>query len=120
LHKNMGIIHVNGIRVRAYHGCLPEEGEVGGEYTVHVAIHTDLRKSCSTDELSDTVDYVAVQDIVREEMLIRSKLIEHVAARILSRLRTTFPFVKEFVVHVIKHRPPMNADVDRVSVELRG
>lgn len=87
---------------------------------MNVVVHTDLSKAAKSDDLNDTVDYVVVFDIVRREMSIRSKLIEHVAKRILDELRKAYPHVREFVVHVIKHRPPMNGDVDQVSVELHG
>ena len=46
---------------------------------------TDLRKSAQTDDLVDTVDYVHLNKIVVEEMAIRSKLLEHVAQRIIVR-----------------------------------
>ena len=38
----MGLIEVNGIRVYAYHGCLTEEGRIGGHYSVDVSIDGDL------------------------------------------------------------------------------
>jgi len=78
-------IHVRGIRCYAYHGCMEEEARIGGHYTVDVAIDTDFSKAAASDELIDTVDYCAVQQIVEEEMAIRSKLIEHVGQRIVSR-----------------------------------
>src|SRR5690554_7322138 len=80
-------IEVNGIKLYAFHGCLDEEGKIGGHYTVDVSITTDFTASFSSDELEDTIDYVAINSIVREEMAIRSKLIEHVGYRISQRLK---------------------------------
>lgn len=116
----MGIILVNGIRSYAYHGCMPEEGKIGGEYVVDVEIDTDFSKASKTDELHDTVDYCVVHDCVKAEMAIRSKLIEHVAQRILDSLRKKYPAVKTFSVSVKKIAPPMNGDVQSVSVIVEG
>lgn len=114
----MGIIHINGIRIRAYHGCLDEEAVIGGDYIVNAELHCDLRKAAASDDLNDTIDYVAVYNIVKEEMAIRSKLIEQVAKRIIDRMKKDFPALEGGSVTVVKLRPPMNGDVEQVSVTL--
>ena len=81
----MGIIQVNNIKLYAYHGCLEEEAKIGSWYRVAVEVKADLKKSAKTDNLKDTVDYVHLNLIVKEEMAIRSKLLEEVAQRILNR-----------------------------------
>lgn len=116
----MGIICVNGIRVYAFHGCLPEEGKIGGEYVVDISIDTDFSKAAMNDQLEDTVDYCVVHDTVKTEMAIRSKLIEHAAQRILIALRKAYPAVKTFTVKVTKINPPMNGAVDNVAVIVEG
>src|SRR3972149_6014236 len=83
----MGKIEVSGIQLYAYHGCMEEEAKSGGQYSVDVIVNADLLPGASSDELSDTVDYVAIFTIVKEEMGIRSKLIETVACRIADRLQ---------------------------------
>ena len=70
----MGIIQVNNIKLYANHGCLEEEEKIGSEYRVDVEVKANLRKSSKTDDLVDTVDYVHLNHIVKEEMAIRSKL----------------------------------------------
>jgi 7,8-dihydroneopterin aldolase/epimerase/oxygenase len=116
----MGIIRVEDIRCYAYHGCMDEEGLIGTDFSVHVEVETDLSLSAKTDNLEDTVDYVTISLIVQEEMAIRSKLIEHVAQRILDRLLLEFPTVKESKVVVVKHKAPIQGDVQRVSVEMKA
>jgi dihydroneopterin aldolase len=81
----MGIIKVNNIKIYSNHGCLEEEAKIGSWYRVDVKIKADLKKSAKTDDLSDTVDYVHLNHIVKQEMAIRSKLLEEVAERILNR-----------------------------------
>ncbi len=113
-------IHVRGIRCYAYHGCMEEEARIGGHYTVDVDIDTDFSKAAASDELSDTVDYCAVQQIVEEEMAIRSKLIEHVGQRIFSRIKVEFAGVTRLQVEIHKLCPPINGDTQEVSVVLEG
>lgn len=115
----MGLIAVEGIKLFAYHGCLQEEGIIGGHYIVDVYIKTNLKKAAASDFLSDTVDYVTVYRVVKEQMQIRSNLIEHVAKRILTSLRAELNEVEKLEVRVTKLSPPMNGDVERVSVLMK-
>ena len=100
----------------AYHGCLEEEAVIGANYIVDVCIETDFQKAERTDDLSETVDYVVVYNIVKSQMAIRSKLIEHVAGRIAEVLIREFFEMEKVNVTVTKLNPPMNGDVKEVSV----
>lgn len=109
-------IEVNNIPVYAYHGCMEEEAVLGAKYSVSVAITTDFSAAFSSDDLSDTVDYVAIRRIVVEEMAIRSKLIEHVGNRIVLRIKKELQNVLKTQVKVVKHNPPIGGVVDNVTV----
>jgi dihydroneopterin aldolase len=113
-------IEVNGIQLYSFHGCLEEEARIGGKYQVDVRILTDFAEAALTDDLTKTVDYVAVNEIVVEEMAIRSKLIEHVGLRILNRLKTEITHPANYNVRIIKISPPINGDVKDVVVELEA
>ncbi len=102
----------------AYHGCLKEEGTIGSDYRVDITLKADLALAASTDKLKETADYVVVNQIVREEMAIRSKLLEHVAQRILNRIMNSLEIVKKAKVAVSKLNPPMAGHVQQVTVEL--
>ena len=114
----MGIIQVNNIKLYAFHGCLDEEGKIGSEYSVDEEVKADLKKSSKTDELSDTVDYVHLNSIVKEEMAIRSKLLEEVAQRILDRILKEIIMVKKAKVSVAKINPPIGGNVEEVVIIL--
>ncbi len=115
----MGIIKVSGIRLHGYHGCLAEEAKIGGEYIVDVIINADFSAAEKSDRLDQTIDYCTVYTIVKEEMAIRSKLIELVCRRILDKLVSKFPKA-HFEVSITKLRPPMNGDVESVAVILEN
>lgn len=113
----MGRISVQNIRVYAYHGCLREETKIGSDYRVDVAIEADLSSSAQTDLLKDTVDYVLLNRIVKEEMAIASHLLETVCERILQRFFKEESLIKEATVAVSKLNPPIGGDVEMVTVE---
>ena len=114
----MGIIKVENIRVFAYHGCLKEETKIGSDYRVDLDIKADLKTSAITDTLSDTVDYVLLNKIVKEEMQQASKLLETVAKRILDRIFKEDALVKKATVSVSKLNPPIGGDVESVTIKM--
>jgi dihydroneopterin aldolase len=114
----MGTIKLKNIRTFSYHGCLEEEAKIGSEYSVDLEVKTDLRKSAASDKLSDTVDYVLLNRIVKEEMGIRSHLLEHVAHRIIKRIFNECPGVSRMLVAVSKINPPIGGDVEMVTVQM--
>jgi len=112
----LGTIKVKNIRIYAYHGCLLEEGKIGSDYQVDLSVKANLKKSAKTDELSDTVDYVHLNQIVKEEMAIRTKLLETVADKILDRILLEIPLVDHVKVEVSKLNPPIGGNVELVSI----
>tara|TARA_R110000868_G_scaffold34421_2_gene124360 strand:- start:989 stop:1345 length:357 start_codon:yes stop_codon:yes gene_type:complete len=115
----MGKITVSNIKVYAYHGCLKEESIIGSDYRVDIEVLADLSKAAVSDDLNDTVDYVHINHIVKEEMLIKSKLLEHVAKRILDRIFKECATITSAGVSVSKINPPINGDVEMVSINLQ-
>ncbi len=114
----MGTIKLQNIRTFSFHGCLEEEGKIGSDYRVDLEIKTDLRKSSLSDDLKDTVDYVLLNKIVEQEMTIRSKLLEHVANRIITRIFKEIPSVSRIILGVSKLNPPIGGDVEAVTIEM--
>ena len=114
----MGIIRVQNIKIYSNHGCLQEEAKIGSDYRVDVEVEADLEKSSQTDELSDTVDYVHLNHVVKEEMAIRSKLLEEVTQRILTRFFQEIPMIENAKVSVSKINPPIGGNVTEVTIIL--
>lgn len=114
----MGIIKVENIRVFANHGCLSEETKIGSDYRVDLKVKADLQTSANTDDLFDTVDYVFLNKVIREEMAQPSKLLETVAKRILNRIFTENKMVSKATVSVSKINPPIGGDVEMVTIEM--
>lgn len=109
-------IEVNSIKLYANHGCMEEEGLIGGEYIVDVHLWLDFSEAAENDKLIDTVDYVIVNKIVSAQMQERSKLIEHAGWRIHTALKQEFKQCEKIRVKVTKVAPPINGDVDNVAI----
>ena len=113
----MDEIHLKNIRIYAYHGCMEEEKKIGSDYLVNLVVHSDLSLSCKSDKLKDTVDYVALLDIVKNQMKIRANLLENVADRVVNKIILQFPSVRKAIVEISKLNPPINGDIDQVMIK---
>lgn len=109
-------LYIEDIRLHAYHGCMEEEGRIGGKYRVDIMAEADLTACTETDDLTRTVDYVVVYALVKEEMGIRSKLIETVAKRIAERLARTYPWVAHWEVCLTKFNPPVGGSLGQSRI----
>jgi dihydroneopterin aldolase len=115
----MGLITVEGIRVFAFHGHLPEEAVLGGHFIVNVWVTADTSEVEKTDNINDTVDYVKIIAIVKEQMEIRSNMIERPARRIVDAI-LPLNKVQKVTVEVEKIQPPIDATFDKISVTTEG
>mgnify|MGYP006116626093 CR=1 FL=1 len=115
----MGLITVEGIKVFAYHGHLPEEAILGGHFIINVWVTTDTEEVEKTDDLNHTVDYVRIIELVKEQMTIRSNMIEHSAKRIVDAI-LPLNKVQKVKVEVEKIQPPIDAVFDKISVTTEG
>ena len=93
-----------------------EEGKIGSEYRADLSVKANLKPSSKTDQLSDTVDYVHLNKIVKEEMAVRTKLLETVADLILDRILLEIPLVNKAKIKVSKLNPPIGGNVEMVSI----
>lgn len=115
----MGQIILKNVRVFANHGCLTEEELIGSDYRVDIKVWLDLEKSSQTDELAHTLNYVYLNRVIVEEMVVRSKLLEHVAGRICRRIFSEVADVQKIALKVSKLNPPIGGDVRAVSVKIK-
>lgn len=111
-------IYLRNVRFHAFHGVLPQEGIVGNDYLVNLALDYDFSSAMKTDDLQGTLNYAEVYQKVREEMAVPSKLLEHVAGRIAHRLFSDFPEIQKLQLSITKVNPPMGADSDGAGVEV--
>jgi len=114
----MGVIEIEGMEFYAYHGHFPAEQLVGNRFIVELTLFTDCSKAAKSDDLNDALNYQSAYQVVRDEMQITSRLLEHVAARILNRLYVNFISLEKARVKISKLNPPMGGQIGKVSVTL--
>lgn len=110
-------ILLEDIKIFAYHGVLPEEKILGTHYIVNAEIIADITKAAETDDLNDTINYALINDIIHAEMKIPSELLEHVAGRIIKKIKSEFSHAQKVKVKITKTKPPMKGEMKGVSVE---
>ena len=110
-------IRLEGLKIYAYHGVLPQENLVGAYYYIDLKLKTDFTHAAETDELEGTVSYADIFAVVKEEMAITSKLLEHVCQRIASRIFNDFPAIEAIDIRLSKENPPMGASAKSIGVE---
>jgi dihydroneopterin aldolase len=106
--KNIGVIELEGMEFKAYHGVLEQEKVRGNEFVVDFRGELDLSAAAESDNLNDTLNYADIYEIVAYEMSIPSELLENVAGRILKAIEKQFPQLVSFSVRVSKKRPPVD------------
>lgn len=111
-------IFLRQLRFHAFHGVLDQERRVGNDYVINVVAECDFAHAMQTDELEDTVNYAEIYRVVKEEMAVPSKLLEHVAGRIGERLFNEFPFLQSLDISIMKVNPPFGADCEGAGVEV--
>lgn len=100
-------IFLNDIQIYAHHGVLPQEKTLGAQFRVSVEGTIMETEAAKSDQLSDTVSYADMAQVVSEEMSVPSQLLEHVCGRIGRRLLRDFPALDSVTVRVIKQNPPI-------------
>lgn len=116
----MGKIFVEGIKIYAFHGCFKEEADIGTNFQVDVVLDADLSKPAETDNIMDAVNYQAVFTVIKEQMAIRSNLLENVAKRIISTLFKEFPKVTKIKLKVSKLNVPLGGQIDNVAIQMEN
>ncbi len=102
----------------AYHGVSPQEAVVGNEYILSLRLGADITRAMETDDVADTLNYAEVYRVLKEEMEIPSKLLEHVGGRLVRRLFREFPTLEHIDLKIAKRNPPMGADIASAGVEI--
>ena len=108
------------VRFYAHHVGDPQEQLTGAYFHVVIEAVTDINEAMQSDLLEGTVSYADIYVRIKTEMDIPSKLLEHVAGRILQRLFDDFPSISRIRLTLTKENPPMGADCREAGVEIEA
>lgn len=116
MHLTESYICLHEVRFYAFHGVMPQERRVGGEFLVSVKVGYPLEKAMSSDDVADTLNYAELYELVKKEMMLPSSLLEHVMGRIVEAIEKAFPEVTSVEVKIKKVNPPMGSDSNGAEV----
>jgi dihydroneopterin aldolase len=114
----MGYIELKKLTFHAYHGVLEQERISGNNFTVDLKLFFDFTKAIQSDNLEDTVNYAAVFEVVKKEMAVQSNLLEHVAGRIVNKIKQRFPQIESVEIRLAKMNPPVGGEAAEAAVIL--
>jgi dihydroneopterin aldolase len=117
-YKSMGQLVLENMEFYAYHGHYDEEQTIGGKFSVDLVIDTDLSKAAESDSLDSTVDYSKVYELVKKEMGKPSRLLEHLALRIIKAVYTASDHITSVKATVSKLNPAIGGNMGKFSVVL--
>ena len=114
----MDKISILKLKIAGNHGVYDFEKKTQGTFELDVELFLNLRVSCSTDQLKDTVDYARVTEtVIRVFNEKHCNLIERVGEKICKELLNQFP-VEKVMIKIKKPHAPIEANFDTVEVQL--
>jgi dihydroneopterin aldolase len=112
-------IKLINIAVHARHGVLDEERRLGQPFYIDLHCHLAEGHRVRDDELSTTVDYSALFNLVRSIAEGQPcRLLETLAERIAKAVLEGFPLVAEVEIEVRKPAAPLGGVLDHAAVRL--
>ncbi len=108
-------IELTGLRFHAFHGLYEEEKIAGNEFEVSLYV-SYYPKSEMVNELSDTINYAVIFDLVKNRMCQRTDLLETIAMSITEKIHKQFPEVQKVDISIKKMHPPITGFIGNVAV----
>ena len=117
---NSDTLTLSRLHFFAHHGLLPEEAERGQDFEVTVHLELPLGDAGRSDDLSQTVDYREVHEVVRGVMEgPPRKLVEALAEAVAAEILRAFSLVDAVGIEVAKIKPPVDFASSGLVVRIR-
>ena len=100
----------------AFHGVYEKERKDGNDFLVDLEVTYDFESQAEQDDLSQTINYEQLYEIVRQVMEEPTSLLEKLAWRIAKRVKNKFPDVQQVSAKVSKSNPPIGGNCRYASV----
>lgn len=111
-------IQLRDVMIQSNHGVLPEERVCGNQYRVNVRIRISADAfNADEDNISNTVSYAEVYELLVEVMSHPANLLESVAVKFASEVRRKWPFVKSGDIEIVKIVPPIPGMIGEAGVK---
>lgn len=108
-------IHLQNLTLFAHHGIYQEEKLLGNAFELNITINYEP-VGLPVKHLSDSIDYVAVYELVKKRMAIPTPLLETVITEIATEILAQFSLAEEVFIAIRKKYPPITQMEGSVGV----
>lgn len=117
----MGQIQITNMRFYTYNGVFAEEKTLGQQISVDVTVTYDIEHKVLDDDLTTTISYADVYDIVRDYVTQHHfNLMESVANGALNALLSALPSAEKIRLSVKKYSVPIVGVFDDIIITVEG
>ena len=115
----MDTLVLKGLKYRGLHGYYEQERVDGNDFEIDLVFQFNMQQSAGSDDLSHTLDYQQVQEIVDSVMNGPSiKLIERIAFLIGEEIFNSFNGLQGVTVKLRKMNPPISRPAECAEVTM--
>ncbi|MDP3665964.1 MAG: dihydroneopterin aldolase [Sediminibacterium sp.] len=108
-------IQLHNLILFAHHGIYEEEKILGNEFSLDISIRFSPQY-LPVKHMADTIDYVAVYELVKKRMDIPTLLLETVITEIAQKILAQFSLAEEVFIAIRKTHPPISQFQGSVGV----
>lgn len=109
-------VALEGMEFYAYHGFYSEERIKGNDFVLDVYADIPTFDSLE-DDINDTVNYEEIYTICTHHMSIKYKLLETVALKIATDIKSRYKNIFRIKVRLAKLNPPIDGKIQRAVIE---
>lgn len=108
-------IHLKNIRFFSYHGIFEEERILGNHFTVNITVDVVV-EAIPVLHMSQSIDYVAIYELVAKRMAKATPLLETVVTEIAQSILARFSLALKVEISIDKLTPPIPSFEGSVGV----
>ncbi len=108
-------IQLNNLSFFAFHGLYEEEKLNGNDFIVNAVIYYQPEKLIN--QISDTIDYVSVYELIERRMQIATPLLETIVMELTLQIFDKFTLAESVAIELTKLKPPIHNFKGTVSVK---
>ena len=117
----MGQIQITNMRFYTHNGVFAVEKTLGQQISVDVTVDYDIEHQVKDDDLTTTISYVDVYDIIRDYVTQHDfNLMESVVNGALNALLSAFPMAEKIRLSVKKYSVPIVGVFDDIIITVEG
>lgn len=111
-------ISLEKLHFYAFHGVFDEEKKNGNEFFVTLRIKIPFVEEILDDDLTSTVSYADLYEVISHQMSIPRNLLEKVGVEIVNEIKAKFPQIKSGEITIEKCHPPIPGMLGSAEVKL--